>query len=69
MATFPHQIPALKCPQIEVFQADITREEQLSALAAAMGEVDLLVNNAGICILAPFLEAKMEDCEAFEFID
>jgi 3-oxoacyl-[acyl-carrier protein] reductase len=34
-------------PGIDFFPADVTRPEQLTALAAAAGDVDILVNNVG----------------------
>jgi len=41
--------------------ADITSAEEAKRCAEAAGDVDLLVNNAGIALLAPFLEVTVQD--------
>src|SRR5689334_1937994 len=41
--------------------ADITSAEGAREAAEAAGDIDLLVNNAGIALLAPFLEVSVKD--------
>ncbi len=41
--------------------ADITSAEGAKQAAEAAGDIDLLVNNAGIALLAPFLEVTVQD--------
>ncbi len=41
--------------------ADITTAEGAKQAAEAAGDIDLLVNNAGIALLAPFLEVTVQD--------
>lgn len=45
----------------ETITCDLSDAEQARAGAQQAGDVDLLINNAGISILDPFLEAKAED--------
>src|SRR3954451_4049876 len=41
--------------------ADLTRADGARQAAEAAGDIDLLVNNAGIALLAPFLEVTVQD--------
>jgi L-xylulose reductase len=41
--------------------ADITSAEGAKQAAEAAGDIDLLINNAGIALLAPFLEVTVQD--------
>jgi len=51
--------------EVEVFQVDVTREEQVSQLEKAVtqkfGNVNILVNNAGINIRKPITEFTLEE--------
>jgi 2-hydroxycyclohexanecarboxyl-CoA dehydrogenase len=40
---------------------DVADADAVAALAAELGDVDVLVNNAGVGIAGPFLEASLED--------
>jgi NAD(P)-dependent dehydrogenase (short-subunit alcohol dehydrogenase family) len=44
----------------ETIHADLTNADEARRAAEAAGEIDLLVNNAGISILQPFLETTVE---------
>jgi NAD(P)-dependent dehydrogenase (short-subunit alcohol dehydrogenase family) len=46
---------------IEPVALDITNEEQVSAAAARCGDVDLLINNAGVAAFMPLLAAPTID--------
>lgn len=46
---------------IERFQADVTDVDQVGELIAEVGEIDVLVNNAGVSHRAPWPEVKSED--------
>jgi NAD(P)-dependent dehydrogenase (short-subunit alcohol dehydrogenase family) len=60
---------ALTCTQagafVETFPCDVTNELAVTALAAAVGKcfgtVDVLINNAGIFVAAPFVETTVAD--------
>jgi L-xylulose reductase len=45
----------------QILPADLANVEEARRAAEAAGTVDYLVNNAGISILQPFLEARVED--------
>jgi NAD(P)-dependent dehydrogenase (short-subunit alcohol dehydrogenase family) len=51
--------------EAETFVTDVTREEQVQALAGAVGEkhgkIQILINNAGVNLRKPFLEFSLED--------
>jgi len=47
----------------EIIITDLEDSKQAQEAAEKAGEVDLLVNNAGIGILEPFLDAKLENFE------
>ena len=53
---------------VEIFPCDVTREAAVTALARAVtkrfGPVDVLVNNAGKFLGAPFLKTKASDFDA-----
>jgi len=42
---------------------DVADAAAMEALAADLGEVDVLVNNAGVGVAGPFLDASLEDWE------
>ncbi len=44
----------------EVILADLTQTDESRRAAKAAGDIDLLVNNAGIAVIQPFLEASVE---------
>ena len=43
---------------------DVTDEEQVAALFAGVGRVDVLVNNAGVATSAPFLRTTLDEWRA-----
>ena len=45
-------------------QGDLTDRDFVRKLALEAGEVDVLVNNAGILTYAPIRDASLDDCEA-----
>lgn len=47
----------------EIIAADLTSAEESRRAAEAAGDIDLLVNNAGIARLEPFLEASVESID------
>ncbi|PRP89446.1 Diacetyl/L-xylulose reductase [Planoprotostelium fungivorum] len=50
----------IPCQTIAV---DLENVEEVKKAVESIGQIDLLVNNAGIASLAPFLETKLEDYE------
>jgi NAD(P)-dependent dehydrogenase (short-subunit alcohol dehydrogenase family) len=46
---------------VEPVRLDITKDEQVSAVAARCGDVDLLINNAGVAAFTPLLGAPTAD--------
>eukprot|EP01121_Diplochlamys_sp_Union-15-3_P007428 TRINITY_DN1887_c0_g1_i1.p1 TRINITY_DN1887_c0_g1~~TRINITY_DN1887_c0_g1_i1.p1 ORF type:complete len:154 (-),score=29.02 TRINITY_DN1887_c0_g1_i1:263-724(-) len=48
---------------IKTIQADIGKIEDCQRIIKEAGPIDLLVNNAGICNLAPFIETTAESFE------
>ena len=49
-----------ECPSVETVACDLTDWEATRAAVEALGPVHCLVNNAGILIFEPFLEARKE---------
>jgi NADP-dependent 3-hydroxy acid dehydrogenase YdfG len=45
------------------YVCDVADAEAMLALAEEVGEVDVLVNNAGVGVAGPFLESSLEDWE------
>jgi NAD(P)-dependent dehydrogenase (short-subunit alcohol dehydrogenase family) len=54
-------VESLATERIVSLELDITREEQIRAAAAVAGDVTLLINNAGILIAGPALEAGRDN--------
>jgi meso-butanediol dehydrogenase / (S,S)-butanediol dehydrogenase / diacetyl reductase len=56
---------ALGSSEVLTFVADVSQQSSVEALVAAtiqrFGKLHVLVNNAGVAVQAPFLEAKVED--------
>lgn len=48
-------------PSIEVYAADLADWNQTEQVLNQIGDVDLLVNNAGLAILGPLTEVTEED--------
>lgn len=48
-------------PNIEVYAADLADWNQTEQVLNQIGDVDLLVNNAGLAILGPLTEVTEED--------
>ena len=44
-------------PHVQPVRLDITDPTQVAAVAAACGDVNMLINNAGVATFSPFLEA------------
>jgi NAD(P)-dependent dehydrogenase (short-subunit alcohol dehydrogenase family) len=51
-------------PRLVAVALDVTNAEQVGAVAAELGDVDLVVNNAGIGGAAPPLSATLDDARA-----
>ena len=51
----------LQAPGTETHSIDMTDWDATRALVESLGPIDLLVNNAGDSVIAPFLEVKKED--------
>jgi L-xylulose reductase len=52
------QVPAIKIVQCDLRDWDRTRE-----ILQTVGDIDLLVNNAGVSRIGPFLDVKEEDID------
>jgi NAD(P)-dependent dehydrogenase (short-subunit alcohol dehydrogenase family) len=52
---------AVKQPAVEAIQLDVTKPEQIAAVAARAGDVALLINNAGIGHFGGFLAPDSEE--------
>eukprot|EP00042_Codosiga_hollandica_P058668 m.888255 g.888255 ORF g.888255 m.888255 type:complete len:244 (-) comp59927_c0_seq3:4126-4857(-) len=50
-------------PDVQVIQADLGDTAQVERVAEEAGAIDLLVNNAGVSSLAPFLEQSLAEFE------
>ena len=46
---------------VEVFRADVAREEDVQKLFAAIGRVDVLVNNAGVALVKQIQDVSYEE--------
>jgi len=55
----PASVPAL--PGVEAIQLDVTKPDQVAAAVARAGDVNLLVNNAGVGQFGGFLAADSEE--------
>ena len=55
----------LKEPAIQTVCIDLCDIEATLKTVESIGDIDLLVNNAGIAILGPFEEAKPEDFDKY----
>ena len=53
----------LQVPSIETYAIDLTEWDATRSLLESLGHVDLLVNNAGVITIAPFLDFKKEDMD------
>ncbi|KAF0302854.1 L-xylulose reductase [Amphibalanus amphitrite] len=49
-----------ECPSVETVACDLSDWEATRSAVEALGPVDCLVNNAGIMVVEPFLEARKE---------
>ncbi|XP_068920108.1 L-xylulose reductase isoform X4 [Petaurus breviceps papuanus] len=54
---------AQECPGIETLCVDLGDWEATERSLSTIGPVDLLVNNAGVALLQPFLEVTKEACD------
>ncbi|XP_036614019.1 L-xylulose reductase [Trichosurus vulpecula] len=54
---------AQECPGIETLCVDLGDWEATERALSTIGPVDLLVNNAGVALLQPFLEVTKEACD------
>ncbi|KAL1494328.1 hypothetical protein ABEB36_009943 [Hypothenemus hampei] len=50
-------------PSIEIYQADLANWKKTEEVLGKIGNVDLLVNNAGLAVLGPLTEVKEEDVD------
>lgn len=55
-------------PETEIIQVDLSDWEATKNALKNLCRIDALVNNAGIAILAPFLEIKPEDFDSYAII-
>ena len=53
-----------ECPSVETVTCDLSDWEPTRAAVQALAPVDCLVNNAGMMIVEPFLEARKESLES-----
>ncbi|KAJ6660399.1 hypothetical protein lerEdw1_017822 [Lerista edwardsae] len=49
-----------ECPSIQTLCVDLADWEATEAALSTLGDIDLLVNNAGVALLQPFLEVTKE---------
>ena len=52
-------------PSISTICTDITNTVAVSAIIEEFGDIHLLVNNAGVSVLEPFLEVKEEHFDRY----
>ena len=50
-------------PEIETQAVDLSDWDKAQELVYSLGQIDLLVNNAGAYLVDPFIEAKKEDLD------
>lgn len=50
-------------PSIEIYSADLADWNKTEQVLNQIGDVDLLVNNAGLAILGPLTEVTEEDVD------
>ena len=50
-------------PDIETYAVDLSDWDKAQGLVYSLGQIDLLVNNAGAYMISPFLEATKEDLD------
>ena len=55
-------------PSIHTVCLDLSDIEAASKKVDSLGDIHLLVNNAGIAILGPFEEIKLEDFDKYVFL-
>lgn len=58
LVAVPH--PNTQCPGVEPLCVDLADWEATEHVLGSVGPVDLLVNNAGVALLQPFLEVTKE---------
>ena len=58
----------LKEPAIQTVCLDLCHLEAALKTIEGFGDIHLLVNNAGIAILGPFEEAKLDDFDKYVFL-
>lgn len=51
-------------PQVQTLEVDVRNWTQTRDAVSSLGPVDVLINNAGVAILQPFLEVDEETCDA-----
>lgn len=57
----PHTYP--QCPGVKPVCVDLSDWEATERMLGGVGPVDLLVNNAAVAVLQPFLEVTKEACD------
>lgn len=55
--------PNIQCPGVETVCVDLADWETTEKALSSVGPVDLLVNNAAVALLQPFLEVTKEACD------
>ena len=59
----------IQVPDIHVYNVDISDWDMTRHVVQQIGPVDLLVNNAGINVIKPFLEVDKQELNRYGSID
>lgn len=64
LVALPSTLEYTQCPGVEPVCVDLGNWEATEQALGSVGPVDLLVNNAAVALLQPFLEVTKEACDA-----